>query len=211
MFEAIVVVLIIYMVNMWSSVGKVEALNNRLDAKQRERLNKLAPTSMAKYFFYQKYKADIDKQRIPYVLLEDDEAEIESRYDYKPDDVNKTFDIDEDDKYEVLESSYNFEPYNENDGWHSLRECVDLKHEERCETYDITTRDQESSAISVDSSFDDPDRLETEETFECEDLEDDDDSGCFTDAKDVVCGVIWSEILKGPRCLRGDPARGPRR
>ena len=82
MFEAIIVVLIIYLVNMWSSVGKVEALNSKLDVEQRKRLKRLAPTSMAKYAFYQKYKADIDKKRIPYVLLEDEtETEPETVYD----------------------------------------------------------------------------------------------------------------------------------
>ena len=131
MFEAIIVVLIIYLVNMWSSVGKVEALNSKLDVEQRKRLKRLAPTSMAKYAFYQKYKADIDKKRIPYVLLED-ETETEPETVYDDQEVCQAFEV-RDEEYGLNEEA--------DDGWHSLRECMDLKHEERCETYDMTTRD----------------------------------------------------------------------
>ena len=201
MFEAIIVVLIIYLVNMWSSVGKVEALNSKLDVEQRKRLKRLAPTSMAKYAFYQKYKADIDKKRIPYVLLED-ETETEPETVYDDQEVCQAFEV-RDEEYGLNEEA--------DDGWHSLRECMDLKHEERCETYDMTTRDRDVNMASDDSSFDISDRLETEDKFECVDLDEDDEAGCFADADDVVCGVIWSEILNRPRCLGGGPVRGPRR
>lgn len=167
MFEAIIVVLIIYLVNMWSSVGKVEALNSKLDVEQRKRLKRLAPTSMAKYAFYQKYKADIDKKRIPYVLLED-ETETEPETVYDDQEVCQAFEV-RDEEYGLNEEA--------DDGWHSLRECMDLKHEERCETYDMTTRDRDVNVASDDSSFDISDRLETEDKFECEDLDEEDEAG----------------------------------
>ena len=208
MFEAIIVVLIIYLMNMWSSVGKVEALNGKLDVEQRKRLKRLAPTSMAKYAFYQKYKADIDKKRIPYVLLEDDtETEPETVYDDQ--ELCQAFEV-RDEEYGLNNKSGS--SYEEaDDGWHSIRECMDLKHEERCETYDMTTRDRDVNVASDDSSFDVSDRSETEDKFECENLDEDDDAGCFTGVKDVVCGVIWSEILNRPRCLGGGSVKGPRR
>ena len=208
MFEAIIVVLIIYLVNMWSSVGKVEALNSKLDVEQRKRLNRLAPTSMAKYAFYQKYKADIDKKRIPYVLLED-ETETEPEAVYDDQELCQTFEVRDEEYGLNEEDSLSYEEAD--DGWHSLRECMNLKHEERCETYDMTTRDRDMNVASDDSSFDVSDRLETEDKFEYEDLDEDDEAGCFADADDVVCGVIWSEILNRPHCLGGGPVRGPRR